>query len=396
MPIKKSLSEIELPVNGDASDSDEPIDQLEAQEIRALASAIEKFGNECTSARIYRKTPHESKYRYMDVMAVDAVSEDYLAKEFGGGDYEVQFMDSKGKMRTKRRVSIDLRLKGARDLAEPKPATAADAALTTLVDKLSEKADAPASPAGFLEMMQMQFTAQQQAQAAQQQAQQAALVAQREASDKMFQLMMANNQANISMMTAAMSNKPAEPKSPLPELVGLFMPVVLEMIRKKTDGLEDIERIARIKDLFATPEEKEDMIEKIIKYGGPLAAAFLGSRGEQPPQGQQLPPPDTGNAPPLPPPGPSPQIQTFLALILNAARKNSDPTAYAVMIEDGADDATYANLIAVLEKETWFDELFGQLPEFQDHRAWIERLRRILLEDDSEEQDPKLTSDTGR
>lgn len=351
-------------------ESEDPLGDLEREETKTVAAAVAALTEQSGIVKVYRRTSKDPKYSFQENVPIESLTEDFLGAEYGGGTFRLAFLRGNGSIITNRVIRIDERIKGKRDsvpTTENKSETAAGEALTTLVNKLADKQDQNGTPSGFVEMMQMQLASQQ------------------SASDKMFQMLMASNASNLSMLTAGLQSRPAEQKSPLPELVGLFMPVVLEMIRKKTDGLEDIERIARIKDLFATPEAKEDMIEKIIKYGGPLAAAILGGRGEQPPQGQQL-----------PPPGPSPQIQMFLSVILNAARNDADPTAYALMIEHQADDATYDSLIAVLEKETWFADLFGQLSEFQDHRAWIERLREILLEDDSEEQSQKLPSDTVR
>lgn len=370
-----TAEEIELQQLASGAGPDEAINDLEAKEIRSLAEAVSKFGSECTIAKIYRKTPQDPKFRYVDALSVESVSEDYIAKEFGGGDYEVQFIGSRGLLVSKRRVSIDQRIKGARDMAnQPKSDATAGDALVAAVKQLGERTTDPGTPTSFVEMMQLQLQAQQQAAAA----------AQAQFS-QMLQMQQAANQANISMMAEAFKARPAAEngKSTLTELAGLFLPVVMEMIKKKTSPMESLEVIARVKELFADQPDKEDMLDKIIKYGGPLAAGLMGKMGAP----QQLNPAtetaqqEQPTAPPPPQPAaPGVQEQMFLAMLLNGARKNSDVGSYATMIEDGTDEVTYRRLIDTLQKPDWFEALFGSLPPFAEHRAWLAELRNELLD----------------
>jgi hypothetical protein len=70
-------------------------------------------------------------------------------------------------------------------------------------------------------------------------------------------------------------------------------------------------------------------------------------------------------------------LRMQLAVVLNAAKMESDPQMYAALIYENAPD----DLLAKLQGETWFAELCDIEPGFKDFKPWCEKVRAEVLEE---------------
>lgn len=87
-------------------------------------------------------------------------------------------------------------------------------------------------------------------------------------------------------------------------------------------------------------------------------------------------------------------LRMQLAVVLNAAKMDSDPQMYAALIYENAPD----DLLAKLQGATWFEELCNIEPGFKDFKPWCEKVRVEVLEEikvASEPEQPDLTAGAG-
>lgn len=166
--------------------------------------------------------------------------------------------------------------------------------------------------------------------------------------------------------------------------------------------MEQIMLFKAYKDLFGGADGKglDDesgpwaILKSSIDNFGPMLAQRFG--GGEPPPGNAEQPAPTG-APILLPTGavmpapvaaaPAPEnnaegsqveimLKMQLAILLNAAKANSDPALYGSMIYEQAPD----EIIDALERGDWFETLVRLTPEFTNYKPWAEAVRKVVLD----------------
>ncbi len=337
------------------------------QEILDTCEALDLRGGH---VKMFLRRKGDTEGNYVGKMSVEAFRKDgldTLAAGPGGGEYVFKFCDSDGRFVKQRSLGIDPRFKG--NLGEPPPASLPPPPVD--FDKLAEKLKpAPVDNTGTTQII--------------------------------VAMIDANQKTLTSMMTAiaAMNNRPPpEPAKPAPSAAESIMPVLLEMIRQKTDKtplVETIEAMAALQSMQDGGGGKDDMIEKLVKNLGPPLLALMAARQAPPPPVMTVEPPprlaDTagastgapaaGPATPPPPLPNEPKLAPFIPMLLNAARKGTPPAAYYEVIADNITDQQLDELIVELEKDSWFDSLFGSHTEVMAQKDWFEKLRAVFLADD--------------
>lgn len=357
------------------------------QKVFELLKGLNISGGGC---RCYLKRPGSIKAGYIGEMTVEQFMQDgleTLKSKFGGGDYTFQFTDSSGQFLKQASLFVDPSFKG---IEPPAPAVPGEKD-EERIDKIVERLKPPPQDTSLLQiMMTMVTTAQQATQATQQN----------------MMLMMAENQKSmVGLMTAIAAA--GEKKGTDPAL--------LELIKQKTDKTpltETIEAMTMLAEMQngGGGKEKEDMVEKFIKLAGPTLVNFLTTRMAMPP----LPPPQMltaqelatatgaaqGGGPPPPPTavsaapasesnGPGPKLSFFIPMLLNAARKGTEPAAYYEVICDNISEDQLDKLVDELETPGWFESLFGTHEQVVAQKAWLEKLRLVFLEEPEAEATEK-------
>jgi hypothetical protein len=325
---------------------------------------------------IFLKRSNTLKAGYVGEMPLEQFQMDgfeTLKRLYGGGDYMLQFKDGQGVIVTQAPLMIDPRFKGEidapeRQLAPEKPDT--EDRLAQLVEKLKPAA---------------------------------------QDNNSMTQILVAMIDSNQKTLTAMMSaiatmnSRPAPP--PPPPTDAIVLPVLLEMIRAKTDKtplVETIEAMAVLKSMQEGAEPRDDMVEKLIKTMGPTLLNILARQQQQP---QPMPatvaveatraiageaPAASGaagaNGATAPAPGQEPKLTAFIPMLLNAARKGTPPAAYYEVICDNVPDDQLDKLIEELLTPGWFESLFGTHPDVIAQKPWLEKLRAVFLDADEAEE----------
>lgn len=357
-----------------------PLEVLEEQERATLASMITRLGGTGARAKIYRRGKLDRDFAFVEELPCENATEETIKEQFGGGLYKIQFLGSDGGYIKQIPLSIDWRIKGVLDGQEPKKDTSQQDALMVAVNRLAEKKE---DTSGKLDMGQVFLLMQQN-------------------NDRMVQMMQSSQQNMVTILAEAFKTR----ATPAPavnggfgttELLAAFVPVITELIRRRSSPLEDMKAL---KELMDNDSDKDDMFEKIIKLGLPAVAAIFaqkaGGNGLPNPGARAIPqvagdgsPPTTvqpPNTPPMEPPiTQQPQVAMFISVLLNAAAKDSNPESYADMIADVLPDEAWSRLLADLERPEWFELLFQGRPEVQRLRPWFEKLREILID---AEEDP--------
>lgn len=373
----------------EAEQQEEPAEDYiddSVQKIFELLKGLNISGGKC---RIYLKRPNQMKAGYLGEMSVETFQEDgleTLKMKYGGGDYTFQFADSSGQFLKQAGLTIDPRFKGEIDAEKP-PAPPDEERIEKIVEKLKP----PAQDTSLMQMMMTMVSAAQQAAAASQ--------------ASMITVMVEGQKSMAALMTAIAAA--GEKKGTDPAL--------LELIKQKTDKTpltETIEAMTMLAEMQngGAGKEKEDMVEKFIKLAGPTLVNFLTTRMAMPPlpppqmltaqematatgaaQGGGPPPPPTAvSAAPAPGPnGPEPKLAFFIPMLLNAARKGTEPAAYYEVICDNISDEQLDKLTEELETPGWFESLFGTHEQVVAQKAWLEKLRLVFLEEPEAEAPAK-------
>jgi hypothetical protein len=148
-----------------------------------------------------------------------------------------------------------------------------------------------------------------------------------------------------------------------------------------------LKMMAMAKELVADKPDKEEppFWEKIATAAMPAVAGMLGGGAPAP---QQLPPASPPQQVQPPPQDDMNQImiRMFLAQVLAAAERNSDPGLYADMIFDTVSDAQLADIKKHLTEPGWPVNVFGDDRRVQTCRIWLDKLKQILLADNADSQ----------
>lgn len=366
-------------------DQSEPIPQDELE----LDNIAEIEGLKGGSVSIKRKGPTEANYKYCQNVPASEYSIEWLQRTYGGGDYLLDLKRANGTFyRSKIPVSIDYRHKGIMDLKPDQPANA-----PVVIQGGQDNS-------GMMGMFQL-------------------MSQQAQASNQLMMTMMIESQKSMAHVIAAIvggkNNAPPEPMHKLLEAAtGLIG------IQGKPGGSmsETLELVKTVKELFSGESpEKDDGIMGLIKQFAPaLVPAFMGMMNQQR-GGQtiQMPPnppqhiqservPENRTAIPTPAGSQevvvndeSPEMKKKLLImalrakipmLVNAARRGSDPTTYYNLVDDLLNDSEFQQLVELLKGEDWLKVLFDEHPEVMQAREWFMELRRLFLEDDEPEAPP--------
>jgi hypothetical protein len=155
-------------------------------------------------------------------------------------------------------------------------------------------------------------------------------------------------------------------------------------------------------------EKEEDMLDKVMKYGGPLLTALLTKTPLQMPGvavsssgGQVIDmPPQQPVAPKVlvtPPPVANEQgemvrqINLYMGVLISASEKDSDPGAYAQMISDMLSDEHFNTLLGELQTDDWFTKVADGNPRVIAQQAWFTELRTQLFALVQQDEQPNTT-----
>lgn len=351
-------------------------------DLQTILDTCDSVGLTGGHVKMFLRRKGETEGAYVGKMSIEtfrADGLDTLAAGPGGGDYTFKFCDSNGQFVKQRSMSIDPRFKG--NLGN-EPVAAAKPDAEDRFEKLVEKLKPAPQDTNMMQMFLAMITS----------ANQNALEAQ-----KTMVTMMVEGQKSSNAILAAMMasmNKPATD------------PVLLEMIRQKTDKtplVETIEAMVALKSLQdeGGGDRKSEMLEKAITAFGPALMAMMSKQPMMlPTQPQQL-PEQTARVVPGPVAQNSstleseatkstkPKLGEFIPMLLNAARKQTPPAVYYEVICDTISTEQLDELCVELERDTWFETLFGSHGEVTAQRQWFEKLREaFLVDDDAEEQPP--------
>ena len=344
-----------------------------------ISDVLENLDVSGAKVKVYRKAPNSNKYAYVDEYPSEGFSVETLKSNSGGGEYRLGIHDAKGRRIKRVDLSIDSRFKGALDpqpftpLPVTSPAPNNDAMLQVLMQAQQS------SQAMFLAMMQ----------------------AQQQSSQQMTQMMVAALTGNKVTPTTA-----GEPAS---RMLEAMMPLLLANVQKGGGNSmkEQLDTLKALKELLpegagGEKEEKDDILDKVIKLGGPIMAGFLGMRGMMsPPQAapmQQLPqvsvqPPEPAQAAPAPAPAPATppapvgqalppedqqmimSLRQFVPVLVNAAAQDSECLTYHDLVADLLTDAQYERLVEILRRPDWITILFADDPSVVQFKPWFENLR---------------------
>lgn len=360
-----------------------PTDAVDEQEIKKIEDLLRDTELAGGSIRLERKGPSDSAYQYCTKIRVaDGLDLDLIKRVWGGGDYKARTFRSNGQTYKQFQFSIDYRIKGSMDatgMGAEKSDQAGDLVKLATVFKQDN-----GSSTLFMKMMEQSNS---------QNSQMMAL---------MMSMQQQGQQQMMGMMTA-MATAFGGQRSQSSD-IAVLIPVLTAMINKperagKESGLlEMVTALKTLKELAApgsVPPEKEEkeetMLDKILKYGGPVVAALLTRQPIQMPgatshseveQPAQLPPPSINIDSPsqtmdsnLPP-----EFKAYINMIAGAAAKNSDTGIYADLISDNLTDEQGSILCDILQQPDWVEKLAQTDRRVLSFVPWFTKLRGELFE----------------
>lgn len=353
-----------------------PPDQITFDEVK-FEQFLDTIGSEGGKVRVEFKGVGDLGFGYVTSIPISDFTIEFLAAEFGGGEYRCIGIRDDGtrikgfnfrihasvKGRIGREGLIELQKNGGdmRALAQAAFSKPDDGRLLAIMKDSADKNEK------FLMMMM------------QQQADRAA---------KSTELFVGLATVLAPVLMAAFAPKPQGD-----EHFKTLAAMASAKVNAPTTSLADtIAVLAQAKQLLSgdQPQEKEEegMLDKILKYGGPIAGQLLGSlaaRGGTAPEIQVGPPVMPGSQLPqqAPPTAAQAQVagqlQMFMGMLVKAASKDADPTEYALMIENMASPQQLTELRQVLAMPTWFAVIFNGAPEVVPYQEWFGELRDLIL-----------------
>jgi hypothetical protein len=392
-------------VEGQEHESDTPesveekADTAELKKIESVLTDVEVSGG---SLRLERKGPNDLKWQYVAKFKIEDFSQEHIQKVYGGGDYRAQTFRSSGGFYKRFDFTIDYRFKGAMDFGANDPKAVPSDNNAGLALQISQQNN---SNALMLDIMNK----------AQASSSQNMLL--------MVNMMNESSKQNMAMMSGMFSALAAAMGKSAPDPVQSYMPLMLEMVKSsgnqkggQTTSMTEV--ISAMRELSALAkgeapakeEKEEDMLDKVMKYGGPLITALLTRTPLQMPGavapaagGQvidmqpQAPVVQQPKVMITPPPASAPnemvqKINMYMEVLISAAEKNSDPGAYAQMISDMLSDEHFATLLGELESPDWFAKVADGNPQVIAQQVWFTSLRTelfALLQDEQSTTTPE-------
>lgn len=318
--------------------------------------------------RLERKGAGDSRWQYCTTMPVSDFDRDTIASNWGGGDYKFRTFRANGQMFKQGSFSIDYRIKGKLD---SQPIIAQDNT-AKVIESVIRMMPQDKSVDVMRDMMANQ---------------------QKQAENNMTLLITMMNQS-AERQTMMLTEMMKQSRQTGPDPTTAWMPLMLKMIESKSsDGksstsmTELFELMTKVKeftggDKQVEREEKEESpMLKLFTAAAPLLGAVLGGRTGpiQPTAASGAPPPEL-QPPPTPSPADNPMIRAFLGQLVVAAKRDSDPMAYVIFIENALGPDQIASVRQQLTADNWFDLLFGaSAAQHIELKPWFERLREHLL-----------------
>lgn len=355
----------------------------------AMEALAKLCGQTGVKVVVKRKAPDAMSFEWIAEIQSDDLSVEYLASEFGGGEYSCTARNSKGHMTPAVRFEINRELKGRRRIAlekeESKGRGGSDLApLVQILEKVIEKSGSNNNGSENMNMMMQQM-----------QASQAASTA---SSMQMMQFMMTGMQESNKLMIAMMQAKGQGGGSDVASLVTSLSPLLLQSANHRgttTDKSmkENLELIAQIRDLFpANGDSREpSILENLTGLLGEGVAAYMASKGMNPaelataaephnptkalkPQQQELKTMETTVL------ELKAEYKNYLPKLIHAADTKSDPTTIAHFICDSMPQNEASVLVQMLVHENWTLIMFDDNPMVIERIEWFSQMRESILE----------------
>ena len=376
-------------------------------EVERIQQLVRELNLEGGTANVFRIPPGQSEQQFVGEMSVDDFTIDRVARAFGGGKFTVKFKAASGRYVRQVRFAVDPRIEGE-------------------MDRQQRKSDQQTAPVVTNDMHSFLMLMMRQAEDRAAKADEAArAAAERNAQMQvgmmttLVSVMTEASRANAQLMAAAMSREPRDvtPVEPSSHLLQAMMPLMLENMKPRHGLGELVETVKVVKELSgAAPEEpeKEDMLDKVMKVGGPIIGALL-TRNQPMPTPPMVPQPKAnpqGSALPAPAVddeqarvqakvrGLVGQLRIVTPMLVKAAGRNAPIESYMDVLDDVLDDESWSYLVAFLERDDWVSTLFADDPGVIRHRPWFDNFRLTVLHEAKEEttaqgQDPDAPRQPG-
>lgn len=302
----------------------------------ALANVLEQLGDQSgVTIKVYRYRKDGSG-GYIGTMDPEEFSVENMAERFGGGEFRVRVFDSGNRIQFNRRICIEAPVK---DFSRDPSQFNAPAPVESGIEKL-----AAVMTHGFMELGKLVVNQSNS----------------RPQTDPLEQLeKLSGVMRNLMPQTA-----PAQSGPSMSELFGIFK-TGLEMGKEAGGGASS----------------EFDVMKVALENLGPVFAAAMQNQPHTPAAEQS-------DAPALPNPAPNPQPKTegenvnfaarfLVQTLLNAAKRNADPTLYADFI---LDNASPEQINSVLAPADWWEKITAHVPAAVPHRAWCTAVRRLVLD----------------
>lgn len=313
---------------------------------------------------LYRLPVDGKKRIYVTTILNSNFSTQWIAENYGGGNYEACIRDSSGAVRFREKVDIDQSVKPI--LTAPAgPATNGNGNHTADLAKLLSASGGGKDTMDMVKSMALIIT------------------------------------AVTPLVTAFASRPQAAPTS-------VSDAILLKLLDKKDDKaellqtLELAERLADMKNgkrsnLTDDDEEKGTLEKLVSSFGAGVASRLFGMGGApsaseprpanviQIPAGTVAGKPAGPSSPAPQPPAPAAdssvnQMSILLDMLLRAAGKGGDPASYADLLEDQLDATQVDMMKTALRSPNWFTEIFpSDDPRYKAAQGWFTELRDELL-----------------
>jgi hypothetical protein len=365
----------------------------------AIDMLAEMIGQSEFSFDIKKKHEETGTYAYMGKVEASEFSVEWLAEEYGGGDYFIQVKQNGRFTKKSCELSIHPSIIGRQQRAaekraeEKRNAKSADGGSGRVIDMLeSMLAKQGSKPDSSVEMLKAQNDATAMMVQQMQAQQQAASQASQTQMQAMMQMMMGMMENSTKMTIAMLSG---QPKSDIAGIIASLSPLLSSGARNESQGAsggmkEALELIATTRELFEQPKEEESTFSKVTSLAGDAIAAYLASKGIDPSKALGM------GEPQALPTGANPQAsiqQTVndiliklktdnarhLPRLLKAADRKRDPGEIAEMIADTLSETESAVMMSALSHHDWIGVLFDGSEEVRKRLPWFDSLRQALL-----------------
>jgi len=321
------------------------IDNEPSDEDKALDLAIESLGEGGGKCLVKRKRMGDSAFQYLATYEpVATVTLETLKKEWGGGQYRLEFRKADGSFHKSVNVSISEEFKGA---IETKAAMNAANGGLNPVELIREMRGNDSSLPLILAMMKQQSEAQAQM-----------------------------TQVLVAAMTGQRAAAPALPD------------IILAKMMEQSDPMKQLLLLSEMKKVFGNGEVKEDaepssLGERLLNMA-PSVLSILAGGGQGGMPGQRALPSAVAAVPPAvsPPPATAHSGQlppAMKTMLINAAQRNADIGLYVDLLLDniGSDENIFM-VQDILKQPGGLQSLLGSVPK--ETQQWFVNLGQMLLE----------------